>query len=221
MEQTLERLVATIGRLEGVINNDQAEMKAKEARMDAILKEIKEDIRINHEEVNSSQEQTAEMDAWLAEIRAWRKETTTCLEAMKARLESREPTSVKIPAESIVVHEEVPKEKAAVQTITAPKKRTHGNGGPRKKLAAACRGMTRHAFPARPKGHCCRGQEKDKAVQGTSKGRRLGERRREQSESNNGMKDRDLRERLHLTSKRTSGSIYKKALVPEMVKRRV
>jgi hypothetical protein len=44
-----------------------------------------------------------------------------CQEAMEACLESKEPTSVEI--ESIVVHEEVPKEEAAVKTVRALKER--------------------------------------------------------------------------------------------------
>jgi hypothetical protein len=40
--------------------------------MDANLKEIKEDIRTNHEETNASREWSiAKLGAWLAEMRAW------------------------------------------------------------------------------------------------------------------------------------------------------
>jgi hypothetical protein len=70
--------------------------------------------------------------------------------------------------ESVVVHEEVPKEEAAVEMIRAlkdwpvdwhpavrcrskSKKWTQGNGVSWKKLAAACRGMTHRAEVARHK----------------------------------------------------------------------
>jgi hypothetical protein len=73
---------------------------------------------------------------------------------MDAQLEKTEET------ESESTHQEVPKEEAAVETFGAlkerygdrhlaverrrkPKKQTQGNGWSRKKLAAACRGMTR------------------------------------------------------------------------------
>jgi hypothetical protein len=77
--------------------------------------------------------------------------------------------------ESAEVHEDVPKEEASVENFGALKerhgdqylavgchpqlkKRTQGNGGSRKKLAAACKGMTRPAIPARRKGHRCQEQ---------------------------------------------------------------
>jgi hypothetical protein len=102
-----------------------------------------------------------------ASMNAWRKETMACQEAMEACLESKKPTSVKI--EPAVVHEEVPKEDAPVKTTRALKKRngdrhldvmhrrqlqkrTQGDGGSWKKLAAACRWMTPCAIPAHHKG---------------------------------------------------------------------
>jgi uncharacterized coiled-coil protein SlyX len=72
MEQTVEHLVAAIGRHETVIHNDRAEMKAMQEKMGASLKKIK-DIRTNHKEMNASQERAiAEMDAWLVEM-TWRR----------------------------------------------------------------------------------------------------------------------------------------------------
>jgi hypothetical protein len=63
----------------------------------------------------------ANMDVCVAEMRAWQKEVTPCREATEACLEkAKEPNSVKI--ESIAVHEEVPKDKAAVKTVRALKK---------------------------------------------------------------------------------------------------
>jgi hypothetical protein len=73
--------------------------------------------------------------------------------------------------------EAVPKEKAAVETVRAlkkrhrdwhlatrrhgqPKKQTQGNGGSQKKLAVVYREMTRYAIPAQHKDHCCQGQRK-------------------------------------------------------------
>jgi hypothetical protein len=53
------------------------------------------------------------MDAWIAEMGTWREETTACLE-------SKEPTSLE--AESVAVHQEVPKEEATVETFGALKK---------------------------------------------------------------------------------------------------
>jgi hypothetical protein len=51
-----------------------------------------------------------------------------------------------------------------------PKERTQGEGGSRKKLATACRGMTSLAIPAWRKGHCHQGQVRDKALPRIQKG---------------------------------------------------
>jgi hypothetical protein len=78
--------------------------------------------------------------------------------------------------EAVEEHQEVPKVEVAVETIEAlenrhgdrhlairhrrqPKKRTHGDGGSWKKLAAARRRMTRRAVPARRKGRCHPGMQ--------------------------------------------------------------
>jgi hypothetical protein len=49
MEQTMESLVAIIGRLEAVIQHDRAEMKANQANMDVNPKEIEAEVRLSHE----------------------------------------------------------------------------------------------------------------------------------------------------------------------------
>jgi hypothetical protein len=48
----------------------------------------------------------------------------------------------------------------AVGRRRQPKKRTQSDGGSRQKLAAACRRLTRRAFPTRRKGGGCRGPGK-------------------------------------------------------------
>jgi hypothetical protein len=114
---------------------------------------------------------------YIGEMRSWRKETTTCLKKTEATdLEANSEEK-----ESEAVHEEVPEEEAAVETSGARKKRhrgrhlavrcrgqpkewTQGNGGTRKKLAVAQRGMTRRAGAARRKGHGRQGQGQEKAV---------------------------------------------------------
>jgi hypothetical protein len=85
-----------------------------------------------------------------------------------ACLESNEPTSLEVGSEA--EHEEVPKEKPAVEASRTlkkqhgdwylavrhhgqPKKWTHDNGGSWKKLAAAHKGMTYCAGVAECKGH--------------------------------------------------------------------
>jgi hypothetical protein len=122
------------------------------------------------------------------------------LEKMEARLGKIEATSLEAE------HKEIPKEEAAVETFgtlkeqyedqhlavrrhSQPKKRTQGSGGSQKKLAAAYRGMTRHARMARRKGHGHEGQGKDSVVQGTRKGRTFEKRCQAQLECNNAIKN--------------------------------
>jgi hypothetical protein len=130
---------------------------------------------------------------------------------MGACLERKESALVKI--ESVAVHKEVPKEEAAVKTVRAQKKLygdrhlaigrcrqlrkwTQGDGGSRKKLAAARRGMTHRAIPAWHKGHGHRGPGKDIVVQGTQKGRMFRKRCWAKPEWNNSVKEEDLKEQL-------------------------
>jgi hypothetical protein len=98
---------------------------------------------------------------------------------------------------SVAEYEEVPKEEAALKSLRALKnwhedwhlavgrhgqlkKRTQGDGGFRKKLSAACRGMTPHAIPAWHQGHSRQRPGKDSVVQGTQKGQMFRKRRRAQ-----------------------------------------
>jgi hypothetical protein len=90
-----------------------------------------------------------------------------CLQKMEACLKSKETTLEEMA--NAAAQPEVPNEEAAVVTIGAMKdrygdrhlaigrrrelqKRTQGDGGPRKKLVAACRRMTRRVIPAPRKG---------------------------------------------------------------------
>jgi hypothetical protein len=141
------------------------------------------------------------MDDCVAELRTWRKETTACQEATEACLESKEPTSLKV--ESDAEHKEVPKEDAAMETFGTTKKRhgdrveyrgkpnerAQGNGGSRKKSAAACRGMTGRAIPAQCKGHGRRVQGPDNVARGTPEGPTFGKRRRSKAEDITGIRN--------------------------------
>jgi hypothetical protein len=135
---------------------------------------------------------------------------------------------------SVVEHEEIPKEEAEVKPVRAlnkwqgdrslaigchqrPKKRTQGNIGSEKTLAATRRGMTGRASLAQHKDTVV----KDKAVPRTQKRWMFGKRHRAKPEGISGIRHQDLTEQLHLGSERTSSRIYRKALVPEIVKQRV
>jgi hypothetical protein len=100
-----------------------------------------------------------------------------------------------------------------------PKERIKGNGGFRKKLAAARGGMTRCALPAQLKGHRRQEQGKDNIVQGTREGRTIGRRSWATPECNNGIRNRDQKEWLRLGSERTSCRIFEKTIGLQIVKR--
>jgi hypothetical protein len=98
---------------------------AMQEKMDANLKEIKENIKPNQAEMKAMQ---AETDATLKEINAgqdaWMEEMKADREAMEAYPENMEGSPE--DTESIAVHEDIPKEEAAVQPVRALKKR-HGD----------------------------------------------------------------------------------------------
>jgi hypothetical protein len=68
-------------------------------------------------------------------------------------------------------------------------KRTQGDGGPWKKLAAAHRGMAHHAIPALCKGHGHQGPGRDNIVRGAPKGWTLERRQQMYQECSNGIRD--------------------------------
>jgi hypothetical protein len=161
-----------------------------------------------HSRRNNSQ-RYAHQETLGASVNVWRKETTVYQEATEACLESKKPTSVEMESEA--EHEEVLKEEAAVEAYGALKerygdrhlavgrrqqlkKRSQGDGGSRKKLAAARRGMTRRAIPAPRMGHGRQGPGRDNVARGTLKGRTFGKRHRAQPEWNNGIRNRGLKE---------------------------
>jgi hypothetical protein len=95
--------------------------------------------------------------------------------------------------QSGVVHEEVPKEEAAVKPVRALKKqhrgwhlaaelhrmlkeRAKGNGGCQNKLAVARRRMTHFAGVAQHKGHCCQGNGRHSVAPRTRKRQTFGRR---------------------------------------------
>jgi hypothetical protein len=119
-------------------------------------------------------------------------------------------------------HQEVPEKEAMVETIRAPedwygdwhlavgrrwqpKKQTQDNGGSWKKLATACRWMTRCAVPAWHKGCDHKGTGKDVAI-GAPKGWTFRKTCRVQPECNNRTKERGPRQQLHLRKERTTGN---------------
>jgi hypothetical protein len=107
-------------------------------------------------------------------------------------------------------------EEAAVKPVRAQKKRcgdwqlavrrhgqlkkwNQGNGGSWKKLTASCRGMIRRAIPAWNKGH---GQ--DIVAREAPKSCMLKRKQRTHQEGSNGIRDRDVKEKLRPRKERTT-----------------
>jgi hypothetical protein len=137
-----------------------------------------------------------------------------CLEKTEACLEGKEPASLEI--EPMAVHEEAPKEEAAVKTVRAVKKRngdqhlavrhsgqmkkwTQGSGRSWNKLTATRKEMTHCAGMARCKGRSHKGptvrkrrqknRTRDNVARGASKGRTFRKRQGVQPECSNGIRD--------------------------------
>jgi hypothetical protein len=175
-------------------------LKAMEDKMDENLKEMVAVMTASHKEMLAKVEakqvrMMARMDYWLEKIEA-------CLGKTEATNLDANPEEI----ESKAMHEEVPKEEAAVKPVKAlkkwhgdrnlaigrrqqPKKRSQGSGGFHKKLATACRLMTRRAGTAWHMGHCRQGQGQNSVARGASKGQTFGKKRRGQPECNNRIKD--------------------------------
>jgi hypothetical protein len=66
--------------------------------------------------------------------------------------------------------------------------------------------MTCRAIPARCKGHSRQGQGQDNIARGTKKEQTLGKRHCVQPKDSNGIRDRDIKEQLHLRKERTTGN---------------
>jgi hypothetical protein len=135
----------------------------------------------------------------------------------------------------VAEQEKVPKEEAAVKPVRRLKKQhrgwhlyagfrgkqkewTQGKGGCWKKLAAAHRRMTRRAGVTRCKGHGCKGQNKDDVGKRTQKGRTEEKRCWKDLEFKNGIRNQDLRQQLHLGSRRAFNKIIRMTFGLESMK---
>jgi hypothetical protein len=184
---------------------------------------LKEDILAK---MQANQERMmARMDAQLKEMGGLsRKDEATDLETKPEETES-EADHERVPKEEVTVEPsgtlkgQYRHQHLAVRRCSQPKKQNQGNGGSWKKSVATCKGMTCHAGVARHKGHGRRGQSKGNVVQGTRKGRSFGKRCRTQPECNNGIRHRDLKERLRLGSKGNVNETFRETLWQEIAKK--
>jgi hypothetical protein len=159
---------------------------------------------------------------------------------MKADRETTEADSAELG--SVAVHREVPKEDVIVKPVGGRKKRHRGRNlaadrrqspkdGPRKKLAASGKKMTRLARVVWRKERSREGpsvehgrrknQTRNKFARGTRNGWTPGRRQLMRQEGTGGTRNRDFKEQLRLGSERTTSGIYRKTIGLEILTRAV
>jgi hypothetical protein len=171
-----------------------AEMNAKtDGKQEEMLARMREDIKSGQAEMRST------LDVWLMDLKDGRKETTACNGATET-----EPNPGIM--QSIQEHQEIPKEEAAVMPVGEPRKRCRvcnlaadrcqkrkerirGNRGSRRKSAAACRKLSRHAKVAWRKRNIARNEcTRANVVQEIQRGRTFGRRHQQEPEYSNGIR---------------------------------
>jgi hypothetical protein len=133
-------------------------MNDNQAKTSANIKEMREEIKFGQAEMQSI------VNAWIANMRVDRKETVSCQVTTEPCLDSKELNPEDRKSE--VEHRDVPKEDAIVISVKGRKKRqrdghqaagrrvepkelTRGDCGSQRKLAAACRKVSRRVAVAR------------------------------------------------------------------------
>jgi hypothetical protein len=178
---------------------------------DDLLKTVKEEIKAYHEEM-------------MAMLDANHERTKACLGKMEADTEKTEPNTGMM--QSTEEHQEIPKGEATVMPVGEPRKRrrirnlaaehrqkrkerTRENRGSRRKSAAACRKVSRHAKVAWRKRNIAR---KDctwaSVVQEIQRGWTFGRGCQQEPECSNCIRSRGVEEQVHRSKgKKTAKSI--------------
>jgi hypothetical protein len=146
-------------------------MEINQVKADENLKQLKEDIKTNQVKTDVNlKEMRSIVNSWTADMKYGRNGMMACQEKTEARLDCKEPTREEMESE---LEQEVPKEDAVVKPVKGQKKRHRGRklakerrGEPKeltpgicrswRKLAAACRKVSRHARMAWRKGNVFR-----------------------------------------------------------------
>jgi hypothetical protein len=202
----MEYLVAPIRELQADMKAKiEATQEKKEALQEA-MGSVREDARASVEEMKAKRERMEALKACLGATEACIEKTEAYQEKRKANQEERD---------AVAKHQEVSNEKAAVEATGALedrfedqrlaagcrrqlRKRTRGNdGGSRRKFEATRGRLTRSAVPAPRKSHGLK-----------ETGKTLG----------NGIKDRDIKQRLRLGREKTLNEALGQKFEPEAVK---
>jgi hypothetical protein len=213
-------------------------MDANQAKADADRKAWREEMAAMRKEMDANQAKAetrhkdflARMDArW----NAWREimnashDKTVAYQEVEARPQEKEPTSVDTKPEA-AEERQVPEENTTVMPVKEPKKKrprdrrlaverhhhkqkilTRENGAPQKKLAVACRKVSRRAKVARHKENTVRRNHiGNNVARRTLKGRGL----QVEPDGSIGVKDKETRRRLHPGNERTASRTLSKTL---------
>jgi multidrug resistance efflux pump len=153
MERQIGSLASRVDTNQANIKEIKADIKTSQAKADASLREMREEVRVSQELLK--EEILARSDAhhkrMMARVLFQLEKMVACLGEMEAMDLEANSEEIKSKTE----HEEVPKEEAVLETFGALKewygdwhlavrrrsqlkKQTQGNGGSWKKLAVAC-----------------------------------------------------------------------------------
>jgi hypothetical protein len=179
---------------------------------------LTEEIKSDQAEMRSTVSAlVGKMDAWIAETKDEQKETMARQVTTEACQDSKEPSPEDMASE--VERREVPTEEAAVKSSRTMKKRhrgrhvaagrrgepkelTRGDCGPRRRLAAACRKVSRRAGVAwRKRIVVRRDLTRNQVERGAPKRRKDEKRLWKCPECKNGISHRGLREQLRGTKR--------------------
>jgi hypothetical protein len=159
-------------------------------------------------------------------------ETTSSSEVMQATNLEATPEEIEAPVKrQDLVKEEINAEnigssedRSGYQRLALRRRRgaknwTQDSVGSRQKVSAARKRVIRRAIPAVRKGNIRKGPGKNNAAKGASRGKMLVKRQHNSWECEDGRLDRDLKKRLSLRMRRTSGRNFKKPIQLEKKKR--
>jgi hypothetical protein len=128
-------------------------------------------------------------------------------EETEAAVERQEPFKEEINVDNIVSSEDQCEDQRFVlRRRRGAKKRTQDSVGSRQKVSAARKRVIRRAIPAVRKGNIRKGPGKNNAAKGASRGKMLVKRQQNSRECEDGRLGRDLKKRLRLRMRRTSGT---------------
>jgi hypothetical protein len=238
IQEILGRLLARQERAEADAKSHQQMAEARQEKAEAEAKARHEEAEARQEKMNAEMKAAyAEMEAqaevrherFLARLDGWTSygegtttwQTTQYSEELKATPEATEAAvewqdlfKEEINLDSIGSSQDrCEDQRLAIRRRRGAKKRT------RQKVSAARKRVIRRPVPAVRKGNIRKSPGKNNAAKGASRGKMLVKRQQNSCECENGRLGRDLKKRLSLRMRRTSGRNFKKPVQLKKKKR--